>query len=360
MEVMRDPVRLAFAFFGSIVLLVIMSYGISQDVENLTYAALDLDQTPESRAYLRNFSGSRYFTERPEIRSKAELETRLQSNEITLAIEIPPEFGRAVKRGDRPNISTWIDGANTARAGTIRGYVAGAHAQFLTALARDSGPAPATANTASIEPRYRYNPAFESIYAMGPSIPALLLLLFPAILMAVSVAREKEIGTITNFYVTPTSRLEFLLGKQMPYIVIGMINFFILTLMVMFVLQVPLKGSFLALAIGALLYVAASTGYGLLISTLTKSQVAAVFAGAILSMMPTMQFSGMLQPVSTLEGGARIMGTLWPTTYYMHLSVGAFTKGLGLGDLAPDLLALAAFTPVFVFIAAVFLKKQEA
>lgn len=360
MEVMRDPVRLAFAFLGSMVLLVLMAYGISQDVENLTYAALDLDQTPESRAYLRNFSGSRYFTERPEIKSKAELETRLQSNDITLAIEIPPEFGRAVKRGDRPTVSTWIDGANTARAGTIQGYVAGVHAQFLTALARDSGQTPAIANTATVEPRYRYNPAFESIYAMGPSVPALLLLLFPAILMAVSVAREKEIGTITNFYVTPTSRLEFLLGKQMPYVAIGMINFFILTLLVVVVLQVPLKGSFLALTIGALLYVAASTGYGLLISALTKSQVAAVFAGAILSMMPTMQFSGMLQPVSTLEGGARIMGTLWPTTYYMHLSVGAFTKGLGLGDLAPDMLALAAFTPVFVLIAAALLKKQEA
>jgi ribosome-dependent ATPase len=195
---------------------------------------------------------------------------------------------------------------------------------------------------------------------MGPSVPALLLLLIPAILMAVSVAREKEIGTITNFYVTPTTRLEFLLGKQLPYIAIGMINFFILTAIVIFVLEVPLKGSFVALTIGALLYVAASTGYGLLISILTKSQVAAVFAGAILSMMPTMQFSGMLQPVSTLEGGARIMGTLWPTTYYMHLSVGAFTKGLGIVDLFQDLVALALFVPVFVLVAAAFLKKQEA
>lgn len=195
---------------------------------------------------------------------------------------------------------------------------------------------------------------------MGPSIPAMLLLLFPAILMAVSVAREKEIGTITNFYVTPTSRLEFLIGKQLPYLAIGMTNFVILTLLVIFILQVPLKGSLLALTVGALLYVAASTGYGLLISTVTKSQVAAVFAGAILSMMPTMQFSGMMQPVSTLEGGARIMGSLWPTTYYMHLSVGAFTKGLNFGDLGLDLMALAAFVPVFVLIAAFLLRKQEA
>ena len=145
-------------------------------------------------------------------------------------------------------------------------------------MARDNGQDSESAQYATIEPRYRYNPSFESIYAMGPSVPALLLLLFPAILMAVSVAREKEIGTITNFYVTPTTRLEFLLGKQLPYIAIGMINFIALTLLVVFLLQVPLKGSLLALVFGALLYLAASTGYGLVISTLTKSQVAAVFA----------------------------------------------------------------------------------
>jgi len=360
MEVMRDPVRLAFAFLGSMVLLVVMSYGVSQDVEDLTYAALDLDQTPASRAYLRNFSGSRYFIERHELRSKAELETRLISNDITLGIEIPPGFGRDLKKGEEPQISAWIDGANVSRAGTIEGYVSGGHNAFLTTMAREAGQDPNAATIASVEPRYRYNPSFESIYATGPSIPALLLLLFPAILMAVSVAREKEIGTITNFYVTPTSRLEFLLGKQLPYVAIGMINFVVLTLIVVLVLEVPLKGSVLVLACGALLYVAASTGYGLLISTLTTSQVAAVFAGAILSMLPTMQFSGMLQPVSTLDGAARIMGTLWPTTYYMHMSVGTFTKGLGISDLTTDLLALAAFVPVFILIAAIFLKKQEA
>ena len=359
MEVLRDPVRLAFAFLGTMVLLVIMAFGISHDVDDLTFAALDLDQTPASRAYLRNYSGSRYFIERPEIRSKDELENRLKSGDVTLAIEIPPGFGRDLAKSANPQVSAWIDGANTMRAGTIEGYVAGGHNLFLSDVARDKGRDAAAGRHAIIEPRYRYNPSFESIYAMGPSIQAMLLLLFPAILMAVSIAREKEIGTITNFYVTPTSRLEFLLGKQFPYIAIGMVNFVVLTLLVVFVLQVPLKGSIATLTLGAFLYLAASTGYGLLISTLTKSQVAAVFATAILSLLPTIQFSGMIQPVSTLEGAARIMGTLWPTTYYMHLSVGAFTKGLGFRKLVPDLIALAAFIPVFTAVAAALLRKQE-
>ncbi len=359
MEVIRDPVRLAFAFVGSSILLIIIAYGISTDVDNLTYAALDRDRTPQSREYLRNFSGSQYFIEKPDIENKQELENRLKSNDITLGIEIPPGFGRDIKKGGKPQISAWIDGANTMRAGTIEGYVSGGHTLYLTRLAREAGLNVGDPS-ATIEPRFRYNPSFESIYAIGPSTPALLLLMFPAILMAVSIAREKEIGTIINFYVTPSNRYEFLIGKQLPYIAIGMANFIILTLIVLLLFQVPFKGSFLALSLGALLYVIASTGFGLLVSSVTKSQVAAVFATAILSMLPTMQFSGFIQPVSTLEGGGRFIGSMWPTTYYIHMSVGAFTKGLNLSDLLPDLIALTAFAPVFIVITALFLKKQEA
>ncbi|MGE0054732.1 MAG: ribosome-associated ATPase/putative transporter RbbA [Hyphomicrobium sp.] len=360
MEVLRDPVRLAFAFLGSSILLIVISYGISLDVRNLNFAAMNLDQTPQSRDYLSSFSGSRYFIEKPQIKSQDELEQRLRSGDITLAIEIPPDFGRNLKRGQPVSVSAWIDGANTTRAATIAGYVTAAHVKYLTELARSAGVDANAAANVSLEPRYRYNPSFETIYSIGPKTPAMLLLLFPAILMAVSMAREKEIGTITNFYVTPTNRIEFLVGKQLPYIVIGAVNFLVLTLLVVFLLQVPLKGSFITLFLGAILFISATTSWGLLLSSLTSSQVAAVFATSILSMLPTMQFSGMIQPVSTLEGGAHVAGLLWPATYYMHLSVGAFTKGLNSSDLARDLIVLAAYSPLFISLAAFFLKKQEA
>ncbi len=360
MEVMRDPVRLAFAFLGSALLLIVIAFGMSLDVEDLSYAVLDLDRTPESRQYLSGFEGSRYFIERPELRSKDELEQRLRSNDITLAIEIPSGFGRDLKKGQTPSVSTWIDGANTLRASTIEGYVAGGHVRYITELATNAGIDVNAASKVTLESRYRYNPTFETIYSIGPKTPALLLLLFPAILMAVSMAREKEIGTITNFYVTPTNRIEFLLGKQLPYVGIGMVNFVILTLLVVFLLQVPLKGSLLALSLGAVLYVFASTGFGLLVSSVTKSQVAAIFATTILAMLPTIQFSGMIQPTSTLEGGGQLIGSAWPATHYMHLSVGAFTKGLHFADLSGDLVMLAAFGPILVAITAAFLKKQEA
>jgi len=357
LEVLRDPVRLVFAFLGSAMLLLIMGYGISMDTEDLRYGALDLDQTPESRSYLSEFAGSRYFIEQPPLTSPQDLSERMMANDIDLAIEIPPGFGRQVKREDVTSVSVWIDGANPFRAETIENYVQGLHRQFLEKLARDSGGAMVT--PATIEPRFRYNPSFESIFAMAPRMPPILLILIPSILMAVSVVREKELGSITNFYVTPTKRLEFLLGKQLPYVVIAMLNFVLLTAMVILIFQVPLKGSPFALVLGAFLYVWATTGVGLLVSAFTRSQVAAVFATTIVAIIPTIQFSGLLQPVSTLEGGARIMGLLWPTTYYMDISVGAFTKGLRFPDLSIDILALALFIPVFTALSAFALAKQE-
>jgi ribosome-dependent ATPase len=204
-----------------------------------------------------------------------------------------------------------------------------------------------------------YNPTFDSIYSMVPSIPALLLVLIPAILMTVSIVREKELGSMINFYVTPTRRLEYLLGKQLPYIVIGMLNFFILVAMALVVFGVPIKGSFLMLTLCTFLYVTATTGIGMVISTFTSSQVAAVFVTAILTLLPTVQFSGLMQPVSTLDGNARLIGSIWPTTYYMHSSVGAYTKGLEPRLMLTDLLVLGCCIPVLWGFSWLGLRKQE-
>ncbi|MDX1796360.1 MAG: ribosome-associated ATPase/putative transporter RbbA, partial [Hydrogenovibrio sp.] len=354
LELLRDPVRLSFAFIGSILLLLVFTYGITTDVEKIKFSALDLDQTPASRNYLKSFEGSSYFKEMPPLKSKTDMDNRLVSRAIEVAIEIPPGFGKNLKSGKNVTVSAWVDGANTFRAGTVTGYVSGAHAAYL------SKQTPSGAALMQIQSRFKYNPAMENIYAMAPSMPALLLILFPAILMAVSVAREKEMGTITNFYVTPTSRLEFVIGKQLPYIAVGFINLLMLLLFVIFVMNVPVKGSIAALILGGTLYVAATTGLGLLLSSLVRTQVAAVFVTAVLTMMPTMQFSGMLQPVSTLEETGRIIGSFWPTTYFMHLSVASFTKGLTFEELSGDLWALLAFLPVLVGLSAFLLKKQEA
>lgn len=359
-EILRDPIRLVFAFVGTVILMFLFAYGISMDVEDMRYAVLDQDQSPESRAYLQTYESSPYFLETEPVASHEALLRRLRAGETTLILNIPPDFGRAQRQGRDAQVSAWIDGANTQRAATIQGYVVGGHSSYIAQTMRDARIGAGGGQELRIDTLFRYNPTNDSIFAIAPAVPAMLLLMFPAILMAISVAREREIGTITNFYVTPTRRTEFLLGKQLPYLAIGMINYLIMTAMAVYVFGVPLKGSFAVLTLGALAYVMASTSYGLLISTFSKTQVTAVFATMVIAMMPTVIFSGMIQPVETLEGGARLIGSFWPTRYYMEMSVGAFTKGLSAAQLLENIPLIALFIPIFAGPALVLLKKQEA
>jgi ribosome-dependent ATPase len=358
-QILRDPVRLAFAFVGSALLMLVFGFGITTDVENIRYATFDHDQSAESRLYLEQFAASeRYFTPTAPVRSAEEGLKRLQSDDVSVVLEVPPSFGRDFRRGDGPEVLAQVDGAMTFRGDTVAQYVQGVNDTALRDPASGLQTASPQVNTAEIAERYVYNPTFESAFSIVPSVPALLLLLIPAILMTVSIVREKELGSMINFYVTPTGRLEYLLGKQIPYVIIGMINFFILTALALVVFSVPIKGSFLMLTLCTLLYVMTTTALGMVTSTFTSSQVAAVFVTAILTIVPTIQFSGLLQPVSTLEGNAAVVGSIWPASYYMHASLGAYTKGLAPALMLRDVIFLACCFPVLLGISWLGLRKQ--
>jgi ribosome-dependent ATPase len=359
MELRRDPIRRTLALLGPLLLMFIIGYGINLDVENLTFAVLDRDQTTTSQEYVLNLTGSRYFTERPAIADYADLERRMREGEISLAVEIPAHFGRDLKRGASPEIGMWIDGAMPTRADTINGYVQGLHSDYLRELARRS-PQPGASTLADLEVRYRYNPDVESLKAMVPAVIPLLLMLIPAMLTALGVVREKELGSIINLYVTPVTRLEFLLGKQLPYVGIGLLNFLSLAAFAVLVFDVPIKGSPAALTVGALLYLFCSTGLGLLMSTFTRSQIAAVFGTAIATLLPAVQFSGLIYPVSALEGMGALIGQIYPTSHFVVISRGAFSKALGFAELATYFVPLLLTIPLLTLLSAMLLKKQEA
>jgi ribosome-dependent ATPase len=358
LELRRDPIRATLALAGSVILLFIFGYGITLDVEDLTFAVLDRDQTTASHDYTLNIAGSRYFNEQAPIRDYEDLDQRMRSGKLSLAIEIPPGFGRDVARGDAVEIGAWIDGAMPTRAETIRGYVQGMHQHWLTQKA-SSAPDSSAANLFTIETRYRYNPDVKSLPAMVPAVIPLLLMLIPAMLTTLSVVREKELGSIINFYVTPVTRLEFLLGKQLPYILLAMLNFLLLALLAVTVFGVPLKGSFLTLAAATLIYVGAATALGLLISSFMRTQIAAIFGTAVLTILPAHQFSGMIDPVSSLEGIGAVIGRLYPTTYYLTISRGTFSKALDFSDLQTAFIPLLIAVPVLLGLSVALLKKQE-
>ena len=357
LELQRDPVRAAMALLGSLVLMFVIGYGITLDVENLSYAVLDRDRTQASQNYALNLSGSRYFIERPPIVDEADLDRRMRSGELSLAIEIPPGFGRDMLHGRPVQIGAWIDGAMPQRAETIRGYVGGLHQQWLAQQLRERGIA--LPQAASIETRFRYNPDVKSLPAMVPAVIALLLLMLPAMLTALAVVREKELGSIINLYVTPVTRLEFLVGKQLPYVGLAMVNFLLMCAAAITVFGVPITGSFWTLALAACVYAIVATGIGLVASAITNSQSAAMFIALVVTLVPSVQFSGLLHPVTSLVGAGRWIGEVFPATYMLIVSRGVFSKGLGLHDLMGTLVPLLITVPVVMGAAVALLKKQE-
>ena len=357
-ELLRDHVRTFFALFGPIILMTAITWGVSFDIKNLTYAVLDHDHSAESRAIIEPLAGSRYFNELPQLTDESQLLDRLASREAKLTIDIPPNFGRDLLRERRPEIHYHIDGAESFNAANINAYIPAILAAYTREQARARGitlPPPA----ASLEPRYAYNQDFKSVNAIAPGVLMLALTLFPAMMAAVGVVREREIGSIANYYTSPASRLQYLVGKQLPYIATAMLSFVILYLMMRYWFGLPMKGSLAALTLATLLMSCTSTAIGLLFSTFTRSQVAAIFLTAIATIMPALNFSGFLVPVSALEGGAHIFGKIIPSTWYAVTTTGTFSKGLGVHELHREILLLALYYAVFLTAACLNLKKQE-
>lgn len=358
-ELLRDKVRMAFALLGALFMMVIFGYGISLDVENLAFAVYDQDQSPQSRAYLEAFRSSRYFEEHAPIYSAEELHKRLQRSEIKIALEIPPGFGRDLYAGRQPTVAAWLDGGMPFRAETSRNYVESVHQANLEQLAALSSLAQNKQGGAKLETRFRYNQDVVSVNAIGPGVMALILAFIPAMLTALGIVREKELGSITNFYATPLTRLEFLLGKQAPYLVVSLVNLALLVAMNRWLFGVPFKGSALTLALGGLLYVLSTTSMGLLISAFTRTQIAAILGTMIITSLPTIQFSGLIVPRSSLDGSAALMGMLFPAGHFLDIAVGTFTKALDLRQLWPQCLALLGFFVAFTGLSLIMLKKQE-
>ncbi len=357
LELQRDPIRASLALGGSILLMFVIGFGISMDVEDLRYAVLDRDNSTLSRDYALQLSGSRYFIEQPAIADYEDLDRRMRSGELSLAIEIPPGFMRDALRGNGVQVGAWVDGSMPARAETVQGYVQGMHQSWLATQAAAMGIG--TSAAAGVETRFRYNPDVRSLPAMVPAVIPMLLLMLPAMLTALAVVREKETGSITNLYVTPVTRSEFMLGKQLPYVGLAMLNFFLMSLLAVTVFGVPVKGSYLALAVAALIFSFSATGMGLLASAVTRSQIAAMFIAMIGTIIPATQYSGLLDPVSSMEGSARFIGQIYPATHMITISRGVFNKELGFADLAGALWPMLLSVPVILGAAIMLLKKQE-
>jgi ribosome-dependent ATPase len=358
-ELTRDRVRIAFALLGPLILLMTFGYGITFDVENLSFAVLDRDQSADSRQLIESFSGSRYFREQPMLQSEAEIDRRLRAGDLRLAISIPPGFGRDLLTGHKPEVGFFLDGATPFRAETTRDYVDGIVSAYIQDLARRTyGNVPAIASV-NVEPRFRYNQDFRSVFALTPGLIMIFMVMFSTMLAALGVVREREIGSISNLYASPASVGEFVFGKQMPYVVVGSVSFFSLIVLAGLVFGVTVKGSPTALALGAVLYVFATTALGMLISAFVRTQSAAIVVTAIVSTVPAINFSGYLYPAAALEGTGRLFGMGFPSLWFQNIALGTITKARDFSAFYPEYLVLFAFGVAYLVAASLLLRKQE-
>lgn len=358
-ELLRDPIRLSFSLFGAIFMLLVFGYGISLDVDNVPFAVHDQDNSIESRAIIEAFRNSTYFDEKATIASATSLHQRLQSSEINLAIEVPAGFSKKIHRGQTPEIALWIDGGDPFSAEVIKGYALAVHLHVFSRFIRESSSPSQPTEPINIITRFIYNQDVRSVNAIAPGVIALILAMIPAMLTALGIVREKEFGTIHNFYSTPLTPHEFLIGKQIPYIFLSAINASALMTIIILIFGVPLKGDIFALILGTILYILTCTSLGLLISSFTHTQIAAILGTIVLTAMPAIQFSGLISPRSSLTDSAEIFAYTIPAGYYLDISVGTFTKSLMLAELWDKYLALIIFFLSFTLASVFLLKKHE-
>lgn len=358
-ELRRDKIRLSFALLGPIVMMVTVAYAVSFDINHLNMAVLDHDQSQESRELVQYFDGSPYFSGVESLQSTAQINARLTSGQAKVVLEIPAHFAADMKSQRHPEIMFYIDGSAPFVADNTQGFVKGILLGYAKQKIHQTGLPLDTRPVMLIEPRFLYNQGFASIYAIIPGTIMLGLILIPAMMTALGVVREKELGSITNLYTSPASTLQYLLGKQIPYIVTAFISYLLLVWIAIVVIGVPVTGSFIGLSLGAFILVCTTTSYGLFISSMMRTQVAAVFATAVTSMIPALNFSGFLYPLSSITGFSHTVGMSFPATYFQYISLGAFTKGLHISDFMLNYVIIVGFGVMYVTLASVILQKQE-
>lgn len=369
-ETTRDRMFLLLSFLLPSLWLTVFGNGLVLDVERIPLAVMDHDRTALSREYLSRFMESRYFDFRAFLEHEREIDPLLQRGSIRAALIVPERFQERLRAGDTTSVQSLLDGSFPLRADITKGYIIAINSAFtrelrIEHLARTHGVARSQAELLSepvrLEVRYLYNERVDSTWSMVPALVMFSLMISAPLLTALGVVREKESGSIYNIYSSTVSRLEFLIGKLAPYLLISTINALLLWLIAVVLFEVPFKGSFMLFFVASVLFILCATGMGLLVSLLVQTQMAALIITIIVSMVPTILFSGMIVPVSSLTPGAQVQAHLFPGMYYTNILRGSFLKNVGLETLWADLLGLIIFALAVRLVALhLFTKRPKA
>ncbi len=360
-EIWRNRLFLTLAFLVPFVMFVVFAYGISLDIENIPMCYIDHDNTDQSRELIKRFS-LRYFKPQNQVSDLKEAGALLQRGALRAVVVIPTGFTRELLSGKRPAIQILIDGGFPYTALTVKGYAEAITTSYSLELQRyflSKKGIPLPVQPVRVEFRYLFNEALKSSFSLVPALIAIVLLVNPSVLTAISIAREKEFGTIYNIYSTPIRKIEFLIGKLIPYTIISMINFFVILITIRILFHIPMKGSIIDLLPAAVVYVLINVSIGLVISSLTHTVVSAQIITLIITIIPAFLYSGLLIPVANLGTEGRVMAHIYPTMYFMKIIHGVYLKNLRITKMLPELGVLVLYFFLMFSIAVRSFKKSE-
>ena len=368
-EIVRDRIYFALAFLLPVVLMLVFGYGMTQEVQNVPLAIVDHDRSAHSRDYARRFIESRYFDFKGYVDSVRAAEPLLLDGDVRAVIVLPAHFQERITSGLPVDVQTLLDGTFTYRLRTVDGYIQAINqavsGELQTQyLARNAGISTERARRAlqplRAETRYLYNQELTEIWSIAPGLVMFVLTLTAPLLMALSVVREKETGTIYNIYASTITRAEYLAGKLLPNVIVSFINGTVLVLIAVWYFGAPLKGGVLFFLAAMLVYVVWATSLGLLISVMVRTQMAATMVTVVLVMVFVMQFSGMMIPVSSMTGANYVIAHTVPAMYFNDVVTHTFLKGGGLEASWREFAALFVFMASFLIFGYLLFHKRSA
>lgn len=366
-EIFRNKLFFVLAFVVPIVLMILLGFGLSLDVENVPVIIIDNDHSALSREYSYRLQSSRYFNFLGRSNNSNQMMKMMMQNDVRAIIEIPENFEKNFYKQKRIHVRTIIDGTFPVRALITKGYLISMNTQFnliLTAKLFSSSlgisfkDALNSLMPIKLESRFLYNQGVESIWSIVPKLIMAILMVSPPFLTVVGVVREKETGSIYNIYASNITKLEFLIGKISPYVLISFFNAIVLLLMAIFIFHVPFKGSLLAYLISSFVYVLCTSGIGLVISIFVETQVAAMIISIIITLLPSVLYSGLLFPVSSFTASTNFIAHLLPTMYFTDIVDATFLRGEGLIKILPNLSVLILYV-ILLFSAGYFLFNKR-
>jgi ABC-2 type transport system permease protein len=344
-QLVRDPKSRPIIFVSPVVQMILLGYAATTDVKDIATMVVDHDNTTESRALVDAFRATDYFIIATHSARDADVVAALARGDVQMGLTIPPGFASDMRSGRGASVQTLFDGSDASQATVAQSYASQIAGQFGVKMVGAR-----MANGVELRSRAWFNPSLESKFFNVPAIMGIQILTICLILTALAVVREREIGTLDQLLVSPITSTEMMLGKTIPVLGLGLFHLLIYTGLTVFQFGVPMKGSFLALVLAALLYILAALALGLLISTVSKTQQEA-FMLLILVLLPAVMLSGFVSPIESMPKFFQWLTVINPIRYFLEIVRGVFLKGIGVSELWPQYLTLTAMSVGILFTA---------